>query len=143
MGPAPAAPAVPAPAPAAAAPAPQPPRPVAPAAPASNGRSLTIDLPDPTVPEYRYKPGIQKAKHPEALEALIGSTTARIGVGRAGPRYRTASLLLFQADHAVTQDALMRDVDQRLLDEFGLFLSRRASPAGNRNTCSGLTWAAP
>jgi ethanolamine ammonia-lyase small subunit len=42
-------------------------------------------------------------------------------VGRAGPRYRTRSLLLFQADHAVTQDALYRDVDQRLLDDLGLF----------------------
>jgi len=36
----------------------------------------------------------------------MDSTTARIGVGRAGPRYNTASLLLFQGDHAVTQDAL-------------------------------------
>jgi ethanolamine ammonia-lyase small subunit len=42
-------------------------------------------------------------------------------VGRAGPRYNTASLLLFQGDHAITQDALYRDIDQTLLDEFGLF----------------------
>jgi ethanolamine ammonia-lyase small subunit len=55
------------------------------------------------------------------LSELIGSTTARIGVGRAGPRYNTASLLLFQGDHAVTQDALYRDIDQNLLNEFGLF----------------------
>jgi ethanolamine ammonia-lyase small subunit len=51
----------------------------------------------------------------------MDSTTARIGVGRAGPRYSTASLLLFQGDHAVTQDALYRDVDQKLLDQFNLF----------------------
>jgi ethanolamine ammonia-lyase small subunit len=51
----------------------------------------------------------------------MASTTARIGVGRAGPRYSTAELLLFQGDHAVTQDALYRDVDQKLLDEFNLF----------------------
>jgi ethanolamine ammonia-lyase small subunit len=51
----------------------------------------------------------------------MASTTARIGVGRAGPRYSTASLLTFQADHAVTQDALYRDVDPKLLDELGLF----------------------
>ena len=55
------------------------------------------------------------------MKALVESTTARIGVGRAGPRYNTASLLLFQGDHAVTQDALYRDVDQKLLDEFNLF----------------------
>ena len=82
---------------------------------------LTIDLPDPTLPEHRYKPRVKNAKDPEALKALIASTTARIGVGRAGPHYNTFSLLLFQADHAVTQDALYRDVDQKLLDDLGLF----------------------
>jgi ethanolamine ammonia-lyase small subunit len=82
---------------------------------------LSIDLPDPTLPEYRYKPRVKNPKDPEALKALIASTTARIGVGRAGPHYNTYSLLLFQADHAVTQDALYKDVDQKLLDDLGLF----------------------
>ncbi len=83
--------------------------------------NLVIDLPDPTTPELRYKPRVKNPKNPQALNDIIASTTARIGVGRAGPRYNTASLLLFQGDHAVTQDALYRDIDQRLLDEFGLF----------------------
>src|SRR3990172_334798 len=87
----------------------------------SSTSSLTIDLPDPILPEYRYKPRVKNPKDPEALKALIASTTARIGVGRAGPHYNTYSLLLFQADHAVTQDALYRDVDQKLLDDLGLF----------------------
>ena len=83
--------------------------------------SLSIDLPDPTLPESRYKPRVKSPKDPNGVKALVESTTARIGVGRAGPRYTTASLLLFQGDHAVTQDALYRDVDQKLLDEFNLF----------------------
>jgi ethanolamine ammonia-lyase small subunit len=83
--------------------------------------SLTIDIPDPAADELRYKPLVKNPKDPAALTELIRSTTARIGVGRAGPRYNTASLLLFQGDHAVTQDALYRDIDQKLLDEFGLF----------------------
>jgi ethanolamine ammonia-lyase small subunit len=83
--------------------------------------ALAIDLPDPTLPEHRYRPRVAHPRDPEALKALMASTTARLGVGRAGPRYRTASLLLFQADHAVTQDALYRDVDQKLLDDLGLF----------------------
>lgn len=87
----------------------------------SSLESLTIDLPDPTTPEHRYKPRVKNPKDPEALKALIASTTARIGVGRAGPHYNTYSLLLFQGDHAITQDALMRDVDQKLLDGLGLF----------------------
>lgn len=94
----------------------------APPAPAVGPHAdLRIDLPDPTAPELRYKPRVKNPKDAAGLQALVASTTARIGVGRAGPRYTTASLLLFQADHAVTQDALYRDVDQKLLDEFGLF----------------------
>jgi ethanolamine ammonia-lyase small subunit len=83
--------------------------------------SLTIDLPDPILPEHRYKPRVKNPKDAQGLKALMAATTARIGVGRAGPRYSTASLLLFQGDHAVTQDALYRDVDQKLLSEFNLF----------------------
>ena len=83
--------------------------------------SLSIDLPDPTLPALRTKPLVKNPRDADGLRALVDSTSARIGVGRAGPRYRTASLLLFQGDHAVTQDALYRDVDQKLLDEFNLF----------------------
>ena len=103
-----------------------PPPPTASAQPPATSRqqpatSLSIDLPDPILPEYRYRPRVKNPKDPEALKALIASTTARIGVGRAGPHYNTYSLLLFQADHAVTQDALYKDVDQKLLDDLGLF----------------------
>jgi ethanolamine ammonia-lyase small subunit len=83
--------------------------------------SLSIDLPDPTENELRYMARVKNPKDAQGLKALMASTTARIGVGRAGPRYSTASLLLFQGDHAVTQDALYRDVDQKLLDQFNLF----------------------
>ncbi|HKY55261.1 MAG TPA: ethanolamine ammonia-lyase light chain EutC, partial [Anaerolineales bacterium] len=82
---------------------------------------IQIDLPDPAINEFRNTPRVKNPKDPQGLKALMASTTARIGVGRAGPRYSTASLLLFQGDHAVTQDALYRDVDQKLLDEFNLF----------------------
>jgi ethanolamine ammonia-lyase small subunit len=89
-----------------------------PQSPVSN---LSIDLPDPVLPEHRYKMRVKNPKDANGVKAMIASTTARIGVGRAGPRYNTPSLLLFQGDHAVTQDALYRDVDQKLLDEFNLF----------------------
>ncbi len=82
---------------------------------------MSIDLPDPTIPELRYKARVKNPKNAQGLKDMIASTTARIGVGRSGPRYNTASQLLFQADHAITQDALYRDIDQKLLDEFGLF----------------------
>lgn len=83
--------------------------------------NLNIDLPDPTSTQLRYKPRVKKPLDPAALTELVASTSARIGVGRAGPRYNTASLLLFQGDHAVTQDALYRDIEPKILDEFNLF----------------------
>ncbi|MCE5334248.1 MAG: ethanolamine ammonia-lyase subunit EutC [Desulfobacteraceae bacterium] len=98
-----------------------PPEPVCPAAVPGKAVGLAVDLPDPAAPEFRCKPRVADPVHPEGLQALIASTTARIGVGRSGPRYGTKPLLLFQADHATTQDALFREVDRRLLDELGLF----------------------
>lgn len=88
---------------------------------AASATNLNLDLADPTLAENRYKARVKNPKDANGLRALMDSTTARIGVGRAGPRYSTASLLLFQGDHAVTQDALYRDVDQKLLDQFNLF----------------------
>lgn len=86
----------------------------------SDQKTVEINLADPTAPGLRSLPRVDHAQNPAALTELVASTPARIGVGRAGPRYKTASLLLFQGDHAVTQDALYRDVDQSLLDEFNL-----------------------
>ncbi|MFN7036633.1 MAG: ethanolamine ammonia-lyase subunit EutC [Bellilinea sp.] len=86
----------------------------------ANGE-LVIDLPDPTLPEYRHAPGVKNPYDLEGLRNLMATTTARIGVGRAGPRPRTASLLLFQSDHGVTQDAIYGEVDQAVLDKFDLF----------------------
>ena len=94
--------------------------PIAPNADLSTRSLPEIDLPDPASDALRWQPRIRNAKDPEALQDLMASTSARIGVGRAGPRCNTPSLLLFQGDHAITQDALYRDIDQRLLDEFNL-----------------------
>lgn len=82
---------------------------------------VCIDVPDPTVPEARHRIGVENAANPSGLANLAASTAARIAVGRAGPRPRTNSVLLFGADHAVTQDAIFGDVPTALLDQFGLF----------------------
>lgn len=91
---------------------------------------LSIDLPDPAQDDQRYLPRVHNPKDPAALKELIACTPARIGVGRSGPRNRTASLLLFQGDHAVTQDALYRDVDQKLLTDYNLFSVQTAVTEG-------------
>lgn len=66
----------------------------------------------------------------DGLAALMETTTARIGVGRAGPRPGTGNLLAFQADLAVTKDTLNRVVDPGLLAEFGLFAVRTMVEGG-------------
>lgn len=83
--------------------------------------TLQIDLPDPTREEHRRTPGVKNPRDADGLSALMSSTTARIGAGRAGARFRTASWLLFESDHAVTQDALVREVDPGLLQRMNLF----------------------
>lgn len=85
------------------------------------GGDVSIEVPDPTVPEERRRIGVENAANPSGLVNLAASTAARLAVGRAGPRPRTRSVLLFGADHAVTQDAIFGDVPTALLDQFGLF----------------------
>ncbi len=64
---------------------------------------------------------LDNVQDPEALERMIKRTTARIGVGRAGPRLKTQTLLALRADHAQARDAVMKDVDTKFLESAGLF----------------------
>jgi ethanolamine ammonia-lyase small subunit len=83
--------------------------------------STIIDLPELTTPEMRKRVWIDKPSNSEALRVLRATTPARIGIGRAGARYRNIPQLLSWADHAVTQDALFKEIDQNLLRELDLF----------------------
>jgi ethanolamine ammonia-lyase small subunit len=56
---------------------------------------------------------------PPTMKAMLASTPARIGVGRAGGRYRTNTLLRFRADHAAAKDAVLSEVDEKLLERLG------------------------
>lgn len=85
------------------------------------GGELSIDLEDPTTLQKRSEPGIDRPQNAEGLQALMASTPARIGMGRAGPRFRTRPWLVFLADQAITQDTLLKDVDEALLKDLGLF----------------------
>lgn len=87
----------------------------------TNGNGLVIDLPDPTVDERRHEVGVELPADPDGLRNLVSTTSARVGVGRAGPRPRTRSLLLFRADHGVTQDAIHGTVDEDVKERFDLF----------------------
>lgn len=91
------------------------------AAVAASGGGLVVDLPDPTTKEARAQVGVKNPLDMEGLKNLKASTGARIAVGRAGSRPTTGSLLLFQADHGVTQDAIYSEVEPAIVEKAGLF----------------------
>lgn len=49
------------------------------------------------------------------------STPARLGIWRAGPRYKTETALRVRADHAAAQDSVFSDVSEEFLKEMNLF----------------------
>ncbi|MBC6681141.1 ethanolamine ammonia-lyase subunit EutC [Zhenpiania hominis] len=57
----------------------------------------------------------------DMVEQMKKKTSARIGVGKAGPRLRTGTLLKLRADHASAKDAVLCSVDEHVLKELGLF----------------------
>jgi ethanolamine ammonia-lyase small subunit len=64
----------------------------------------------------------------EAMRALLSATPARVAVGRSGTRYRTNTLLRFRADHAAAKDAVLSEVDPKLVTRLGLVeLTTRAT----------------
>ena len=76
---------------------------------------------DITSAECRAVPLLKDPQDPEALARMKKRTTARIGVGRAGPRLKTKTLLTLRADHAQARDAVFADVDPGVLETAGLF----------------------
>ena len=47
----------------------------------------------------------------ERFAKMKAKTPARLGSGKAGPRYKTLTMLRFRADHAAAQDAVFSEVD--------------------------------
>lgn len=68
----------------------------------------------------RKAPLLENPQDPDALRRMIGKTTARIGVGRSGPRLKTKTLLTLRADHAAARDAVLMDVSDELIQKLGL-----------------------
>ena len=61
--------------------------------------------------------------HPQDAEGfrkLKEKTPARLGSGRAGPRYKTLTMLRFRADHAAAQDAVFSQIPQDYGEKNGL-----------------------
>ena len=63
---------------------------------------------------------VEAAKQPEEYKKLKQKTPARLGSGRAGPRYKTLTMLRFRADHAAAQDAVFSQIPEDFAQENGL-----------------------
>ena len=57
---------------------------------------------------------------PDKYRRLKERTPARLGSGRAGPRYKTLTMLRFRADHAAARDAVFSQVAEDFAEKNGL-----------------------
>ena len=67
-------------------------------------------LPDITAVDLRQQYLVEQPQNAAAFLALKQKTPARLGLGRAGTRYKTATLLRFRTDHAAAQDSVFSPV---------------------------------
>ena len=99
-----------------------------PQAPQVKGGEYKPHTPGPEKEESHYVPGdfvpdvtqldlrklylTENAKDKEGFARLKERTPARLACGRAGPRYKTLTMLRFRADHAAAQDAVFSQVPE-------------------------------
>lgn len=109
-------------------PAPMPAPPVAAPEPQAPDASGLLDI---TSAAAKAQPLLKDPADPDALLRMKSKTTARIGVGKCGPRLNTRTMLTLRADHAAARDAVFTDVDQAMLDRLGLFTVQTRCPDKN------------
>ena len=77
-------------------------------------------VPDVTALDLRKLYLVENAANPEKYKKMKEKTPARLGSGRAGPRYKTLTMLRFRADHAAAQDAVFSQVSEDFAKDNGL-----------------------
>ncbi len=77
-------------------------------------------LVDITSKEVKSVPLLENSADEEGLLRIMNKTPARIGVGRAGPRLKTQTLLALRADHAAARDSVFADVNEDLIKQMNL-----------------------
>lgn len=84
--------------------------------PSVDTTSTTIDrngcIDDITTIDLKKQFLVKNAVDKEAYLAMKAKTPARLGIGKAGARYRTMTMLRVRADHAAAQDAVFSDVSE-------------------------------
>ena len=105
--------------------------PAQPPRPAPQGGANRGEMEDITSAAHKAVPTLQNPADYDALLRMKGRTSARIGVGRCGPRVLTQTMLTLRADHALARDAVFTDVDPAFLEQNGLFSVQTNCPDKN------------
>ena len=77
-------------------------------------------VPDITALDLRKLYLTEDPANKEDFARLKAKTPARLASGKAGPRYKTLTMLRFRADHAAAQDAVFSEVPENFAKENGL-----------------------
>ncbi|MWV65371.1 ethanolamine ammonia-lyase subunit EutC [Halorubrum sp. JWXQ-INN 858] len=64
--------------------------------------------------------GVDDPTDPNLLDRIVSRSPSRLGVGRAGPRPTTETLLRFREDHGIARDAVTSRVDEAVLASLDL-----------------------
>lgn len=78
-------------------------------------------IPDVTEVDIRTQYLVDEPANKEAYYDLKQYAPCRLGIGKAGARYKTDPVLQFRAAHSAAQDAVFSDVNQEFIDHMGLF----------------------
>ena len=77
-------------------------------------------VPDVTALDLRKLYLTEHPENGEKFRKMKERTPARLGNGRAGPRYKTLTMLRFRADHAAAQDAVFSQVGEDFAAKNGM-----------------------
>jgi len=77
-------------------------------------------VPDVTALELRKLYLTETPENADKFRRMKEKTPARLGSGRAGPRYKTLTMLRFRADHAAAQDAVFSQVPEDFAAKNGM-----------------------
>lgn len=77
-------------------------------------------VPDVTALDLRKLYLVEDPANGDKFRRMKERTPARLGCGRAGPRYKTLTMLRFRADHAAAQDAVFSQVSEDYAKNHGM-----------------------
>lgn len=78
-------------------------------------------IPDITEVDIRKQYLVENPEYGEEYAELKFNAPCRLGIGKAGARYRTDPQLQFRAAHSAAQDAVFSDVDAEFVEKMNLW----------------------